>query len=238
MPNAWISALKLYNLKKGMWCLPKKGTKEHAEVMKIVAKMKSENPKSESERMSKEDVDVGKRIELKTDKKKVMEPITKQKEKKVRKQKEKKVLPTIYEVIEKYNKRKSYGTSQIIENFVDDKIRKNNITQKLEYIDKLDKKYVGIKRIYNQHQIERSKKNKKEEEKIIDILENLKVGDIIQDENEKNWKVISINKNGTREIQKGKQIINIEWSNGVWESLAEEDEEDFEPIQFEYMNKK
>jgi hypothetical protein len=239
MPNPWISALKLYNSKKGLWCLPKKGTKEHAEVMKIVAKLKSENPKSENEKMGKEDVDVGKRIQIKTDKKKVMEPITKQKEKKGRKQKEKKVLPTIYEVIEAYNKRKSYGRGQIIENFVDYKIQQNNITdnQKSEFIDKLDKKYIGIKRIYNQHQLERRKKQEKEANKIIDIVENLQVGDTIYDEDEKSWKVISINKNGTREIQKGKKIVDIEWNNGVWESLPEEDEEDFEPLMFEFMNR-
>jgi hypothetical protein len=106
-----------------------------------------------------------------------MEPITNQKEKKSRKQKEKKVLPTISEVIEAYNKRKSYGRGQIIENFVDDKIRKNNITdsQKSEFIDKLEKKYIGIKKIYNQHQLERIKKQDKEANKIIYIVENLQV---------------------------------------------------------------
>jgi len=38
--SVWISALKEYNEKKGMWCMPKKGTAEHAEVMKIMDKMK------------------------------------------------------------------------------------------------------------------------------------------------------------------------------------------------------
>jgi hypothetical protein len=38
--SVWISALKEYNDKKGMWCMPKKGTAEHAEVMKIMDKMK------------------------------------------------------------------------------------------------------------------------------------------------------------------------------------------------------
>ena len=169
-----------------------------------------------------------------------MEPITNQKEKKSRKQKEKKVLPTISEVIEAYNKRKSYGRGQIIENFVDDKIRKNNITdsQKSEFIDKLEKKYIGIKKIYNQHQLERIKKQDKEANKIIYIVENLQVWDKIYDEDEKSWKVISINKNETREIQKGKKIVNIEWNGGIWESLSEEDEEDFKSLIFEYMNKR
>ena len=40
MPSVWISALKEYN-KEGMWCLPKKGSAEHAEVMKIMDRMKS-----------------------------------------------------------------------------------------------------------------------------------------------------------------------------------------------------
>lgn len=32
----WIDALKAYNAKKGGWCVPKKGTPEHAEVLKIM----------------------------------------------------------------------------------------------------------------------------------------------------------------------------------------------------------
>ena len=40
MPSVWISALKEYNDKKGMWCLPKKGSAEHAEVMKIMDRMR------------------------------------------------------------------------------------------------------------------------------------------------------------------------------------------------------
>ena len=72
--SVWISALKEYNAKKGMWCMPKKGTAEHAEVMKIMDKMKggkakpeakpepkrklrTEKEKKESEMMAKEDRD-------------------------------------------------------------------------------------------------------------------------------------------------------------------------------------
>jgi len=40
MVNIWISALKEYNSKKGMWCLPKKGSAEHIKVMKIMDRMK------------------------------------------------------------------------------------------------------------------------------------------------------------------------------------------------------
>lgn len=72
MPSVWISALKEYNEKKGMWCLPKKGSAEHAEVMKIMDRMKgkvapaaespkrklrTEKEKKESEMMMKEDKD-------------------------------------------------------------------------------------------------------------------------------------------------------------------------------------
>jgi uncharacterized FlaG/YvyC family protein len=40
MVNIWISALKEFNSKKGMWCLPKKGSAEHTKVMKIMDRMK------------------------------------------------------------------------------------------------------------------------------------------------------------------------------------------------------
>jgi hypothetical protein len=32
----WTDALKIWNQGKGTWCIPKKGTEDHAEVMKIV----------------------------------------------------------------------------------------------------------------------------------------------------------------------------------------------------------
>jgi hypothetical protein len=41
--SVWISALKEYNAKKGMWCMPKKGTAEHAEVTKIMDKLRSKS---------------------------------------------------------------------------------------------------------------------------------------------------------------------------------------------------
>ena len=45
--TAWIDALREWNGKNGgMWCLPRKGTKEHAEVMAIVANKKAA-PKAE-----------------------------------------------------------------------------------------------------------------------------------------------------------------------------------------------
>ena len=40
MANSWIQALKQYNKKKGgTWRVPKKGTDDHAAVMKIKAKI-------------------------------------------------------------------------------------------------------------------------------------------------------------------------------------------------------
>jgi len=32
----WTDALKIWNEGKGTWCVPKKGTEAHAEVMRIV----------------------------------------------------------------------------------------------------------------------------------------------------------------------------------------------------------
>ena len=44
----WIDALKMYNERKGgSWCVPRKGTPEHAEVLKI---MKSSEPKKKKKK--------------------------------------------------------------------------------------------------------------------------------------------------------------------------------------------
>jgi hypothetical protein len=34
----WVDALKVFNQGKSSWCIPKKGSKEHAEVMEIMSK--------------------------------------------------------------------------------------------------------------------------------------------------------------------------------------------------------
>ena len=43
-----VEALKIYNAERGMWCIPKKGTPEHAEVRKImgVPEKKAKAPKA------------------------------------------------------------------------------------------------------------------------------------------------------------------------------------------------
>jgi hypothetical protein len=38
MPLSWVAALKKYNEGKGKWCVPRKGTPEHAEVMALMGK--------------------------------------------------------------------------------------------------------------------------------------------------------------------------------------------------------
>jgi len=45
MVNKWIEALKQFNRGKGMWCMPKKGSKEYIEVKKIMDNMKDITPK-------------------------------------------------------------------------------------------------------------------------------------------------------------------------------------------------
>jgi hypothetical protein len=72
--SVWISALKEYNEKKGMWCMPKKGTAEHAEVMKIMDKMKgskTEKPVAEkpvkTSKVKAEPVAVAKTSKVKTE---------------------------------------------------------------------------------------------------------------------------------------------------------------------------
>lgn len=38
MPNAWIIALKEWNTDKSVFCIPKRGTEQHQEVMKLAEK--------------------------------------------------------------------------------------------------------------------------------------------------------------------------------------------------------
>tara|TARA_R110000868_G_scaffold151420_1_gene375929 strand:+ start:277 stop:792 length:516 start_codon:yes stop_codon:yes gene_type:complete len=47
MPNAYIQALKKFNEGKGMWCIPKKGTSDYNEVMKIKNKLMGKETKDE-----------------------------------------------------------------------------------------------------------------------------------------------------------------------------------------------
>lgn len=42
MPNMWIQALTEYNSKHKHWCVPKKGSKEHQQVMRIMNKKKAD----------------------------------------------------------------------------------------------------------------------------------------------------------------------------------------------------
>jgi hypothetical protein len=47
----WVEALKIWNGKRGgLWCVPKKGTPEHAEVKKIMGPTKAEMRKAEKEK--------------------------------------------------------------------------------------------------------------------------------------------------------------------------------------------
>ena len=41
MPNVWIQALQEYNKGKNKWCVVKRGTPEHAEVIKIKDRIKA-----------------------------------------------------------------------------------------------------------------------------------------------------------------------------------------------------
>jgi hypothetical protein len=47
MANTWIQALRQFNEKKGgTWCVPKKGTDDHAAVMKIKAKIEKKEARA------------------------------------------------------------------------------------------------------------------------------------------------------------------------------------------------
>jgi len=64
MPNAWLLALKEYSKKKGMYCVPKKGSKEYDEVMKIKEKLMKDKPKPKTEKKKKEKEDVLKQAQM------------------------------------------------------------------------------------------------------------------------------------------------------------------------------
>jgi hypothetical protein len=55
MPNAWIDALKKWNEGKGMWCLPKKGTKDYDEVMALMPPKPVKEKKAKAPKASKEE---------------------------------------------------------------------------------------------------------------------------------------------------------------------------------------
>jgi len=62
--SSWILALKQYNDKKGSWSMPRKGTPEHAEVVKIMEKMKGkpvEKPVKTSKKAEAESEEVVKK---------------------------------------------------------------------------------------------------------------------------------------------------------------------------------
>jgi len=53
MPSIWIAALKEFNFEKGMWCIPRKGSKEMGEVRGIMDKKKAPAKKAESPKAEK-----------------------------------------------------------------------------------------------------------------------------------------------------------------------------------------
>lgn len=55
MPNAWIEALKKWNEGKGMWCLPKKGTKDYDEVRALMPPKPEKAKKEKAPKASKEE---------------------------------------------------------------------------------------------------------------------------------------------------------------------------------------
>lgn len=52
---SWVSGLKEWNAGKGTWCIPKKGTKEHAEVMEIIKRKKAPVPPASQTKEEKDE---------------------------------------------------------------------------------------------------------------------------------------------------------------------------------------
>lgn len=104
-------------------------------------------------------------------------------------------------------------------------------------------KVEGAKELFDKR-AERMLKIQKENEKynsnLKEIEDELKVGDIILDDEGTEWKVITATEH-TTEIQKrrGKMVIEIEGGKGEWTEILGEDSDgeeiDREPIRFEEM---
>ena len=109
-------------------------------------------------------------------------------------------------------------------------------------------KIKGVYELYMKyHKIREDKRKQREEywEKVKDIVEELKVDDIIIDDDETEWIVITKLISGNMEIKKrkGKMVKEIEYDGSSWNSVPDEDDEDkdgnikdsFEPIEFTQM---
>ena len=95
--SSWISALKEYNDKKGSWCMPRKGSAEHAEVKAIMEKMKGKPAtKAKAEPVADKPVADKPKTKLRTEKAKESEMMAKDRDapemKKTRKLKAKPVV--------------------------------------------------------------------------------------------------------------------------------------------------
>jgi hypothetical protein len=106
----------------------------------------------------------------------------------------------------------------------------------------INSKIDGIEAYWNKYQADLKKQREKRDkyyENIKEITEELKVGDIIIDSDETEWKVLEVLHNGNCMIQKrkGKMSCEIKFEDDHWEEeLDEEDQEkDKEPNVFELM---
>lgn len=59
---SWVSALKEWNTGKGTWCIPKKGTTEHGEVLAIIERKKRAASPASVPQKTKEELDEDKRV--------------------------------------------------------------------------------------------------------------------------------------------------------------------------------
>lgn len=139
------------------------------------------------------------------------------------------------ELIAKYNAKKNIKIARTLWTFVYKRNPYKTEAERLKYLDELEQKpkYVGIKKIYLDFEAHCKEENDKE----VEIIKELKIGDILLDDDCKKWKVISLD---PPEVLKGKTTEFMEWdeSGGYWITKPDEDSKFKDPVTFEYMIKK
>ena len=138
----------------------------------------------------------------------------------------------------KEKSRYGYALNKSIREKIDD-IFGNHNAHILSFINsKID----GIEAYWTKYQADLKKQREKRDkyyENVKDITDELKVGDIIIDDDDTEWKVLEVLHDGNCEIQKrkGKMCMEIQSDGGEWvEVLDEEDEaRDKEPLRFGNM---
>jgi hypothetical protein len=207
MPNSWISALKQWNAETGMWCLPKKGTKEHEQVMTIMQRMKADPSYKAESRLKKEEPKVTRklRVEVKKEEPKVTRKLR-------------------VEVKKEEPKPKTNPKEAKPKKVMESKPKKGKKAKKIKLLSKEELAERDVK------YAKKLKKELEDEAKRKPITVYVSPGDILYDSNhDQKWQVVKDFGNGIIvKKPKGKTEAYLEWSAAgeKWEEVAEDKEEE------------